>query len=460
MADENKSPLERAVEAVGPAGVLAALASQLPADQVANLAYAWEAWARPNQVPPEINPKTSRPWFVALYKCGRGYGKTRVGAEWVRKSVRHYPMVNLIGATADDARDIMVEGESGILRVCPPGERPTYCKSDRCLDWPNGAKSLIFTADEPDRLRGKQHMKVWADEIMSWRYTESWDQMVLGLRLGDCPQVVATTTPRNTPLIKALIADPDTYLVTGSTYENKKNLAPQFIAKIQEKYEGTRLGRQEIYAEILDDVPGALWQRTRIDELRIRPDHSGYLHLPDMERIVVGVDPSGGANADSDEQGIIVCGRGIDGHGYCLGDYSCSLSPDGWGKRAVRAYLAKNADCLVAEKNFGGDMVEHVIMTAAQAMGARVKVKLVTSSRGKVVRAEPIAALHEQGRQHHVGEFPQLEDQLCSFTNTGIVADKKDRRSPDRADAFVFSMTELFGNGQSTASLWSNADLS
>lgn len=442
----NQSLVERAIARSG----VESIASLAP-EVLDELYYIWEAWARPSQLPPEINPTTGEPWFVALYKCGRGYGKTRVGAEKVRKWVRDFPLVNLIGATADDARDIMIEGESGILRCCPRDERPIYRKSERQLRWPNGALSLIFTADEPDRLRGKQHMKVWGDEIMSWRYVESWDQMVLGLRLGACPQVIATTTPRNTDLIKALMRADDTLLVSGSTYENKKNLAAKFISKIEEQFGGTRLGRQEIYAEVLSDVPGALWQQSKIDELRIRLHEVGGRlipkDLPDMLRVIVGVDPSGGASAESDEQGIVVSGRGIDGHGYCLGDYSCSLSPDGWGKRAVVAYVEHKADLIVGEKNYGGDMVEHVVLTAAKDMGVRVNFKLVHSSRGKVVRAEPISSLHEQGRQHHVGTFAKLEEQLCAFTNSGIVKPVKGKKvSPDRADAFVFGMTELFGD--------------
>lgn len=390
---------------------------------------------------------------MALYKCGRGFGKTRVGAEKVRKWVREYPLVNLIGATADDARDIMIEGESGILRCCPRDERPIYRKSERALRWPNGALSLVFTADEPDRLRGKQHMKVWADEIMAWRYEESWDQMILGLRLGACPQALATTTPRNTTLIKSIMNDPDTLVVGGSTYDNAANLAPTFIRKVEEKYGGTRMGRQEIYAEVLSDVPGALWQQSNIDTLRIRGrivDGKLVFDLPDMERIVIAVDPSGGADADNDEQGIVASGRGVDGHGYCLADYSCSLSPAGWGARVVDAYVEQNADLAVGERNYGGEMVEHVVKTAAKDKGVHVNFKLITSTRGKVVRAEPIAALAEQGKQHHVGAFPKLEDQLCAFTNNGIVAPvsdgkgKKKRLSPDRADAFVFGMAELF----------------
>ncbi len=431
------SLLEQAVRRLGPDAVYA----QLPPEVRARLKYEWEAIARPEQLLPELHPNTLKPWFTALLMAGRGYGKTRVGAEWVRKSVRKYPLVNLIGATADDARDIMIQGESGIEAICPPDEKPKYKKADRLLEWPNGAKSLIFTADEPDRLRGKQHMKVWADEIMSWRYEESWDQMILGLRLGDCPQVVATTTPRNRDLIKKLIKEPDCYVVRGSTFENAHNLAKQFLDKLQAKYKGTRLERQELFAEILDDVPGALWQRDKINAYRVTTH-------PELQRVAVSVDPSGGDGEDSDEQGIIVTARGIDGHGYVLADRSCSLGPDGWGRRAVTAYIEFNADVMVCEPNYGGQMVAHVVKTAARDMSVQINVKLVPSTRGKIVRAEPVAALHEQGREHHVGIFPELEDQLCAFTNNGIEAfstgsGKKKKRSPDRADAMVFGMTEL-----------------
>lgn len=451
----SESLLETAVRKLGPEAV----AQALNAEQREALRYEWEAWARPEQILPTLHPGTGKPWFVALLLAGRGFGKSRAGSEWVRQTARtgRYPLVNLIGATVDDARDIMIEGESGILAVCPPGERPRYLKSDRQLEWPNGAKSLIFTADEPDRLRGKQHMKVWADEVGAWRYDEAWDQMLLGLRLGDCPQVVATTTPRPRKLIRGVLKDADTYIVRGSTYDNAANLAEKFISKMREKYEGTRLGRQELYAELLEDVAGALWNRDLIDELRVDA-------APEMRRIVVAVDPSGGAEENNDEQGIVACGKGIDGHGYVIADRSCSLSPDGWGRRTVELYRELEADCIVAEANYGGDMVEHVIMTAARSMGVRVRFKLTKATRGKAVRAEPIAALHEQKRQHHIGNFPVLEDQLCSMTANGMEQIQGERKkgdsklrkrsmSPDRADAMVWAMSELFLEEESGADL-------
>lgn len=242
------------------------LASLKP-DEAAALEYEWEFWARPSQRPPPGD------WRVWLVMAGRGFGKTRVGAEWVRESVRDYPLVNIIGATADDARDIMIEGESGILAVCPPGERPLYVPSKRRLEWPNGARSLIFTADEPERLRGKQHMRIWGDEIAAWRYPEAWDQAMFGLRLGGDPRAVATTTPKPVRLVRDLMALRTTAITRGSTYENRGNLAPAFLDQIVAKYEGTRLGRQELNAELLDDVPGALWTRTMIDDLRVAMVH-------------------------------------------------------------------------------------------------------------------------------------------------------------------------------------------
>ncbi len=342
---------------------------------------------------------------------------------WIKK----YPHVNLIAATADDARDIMIEGESGILAICPEDERPEYKASKRQLLWPNGARSLIFTADEPERLRGKQHMKLWADELASWRYPESWDQAMFGLRLGDNPQSIVTTTPRPTKIIRNLAKDPTTYVTRGSTYDNRSNLAPAFFAEIIKKYEGTRLGRQELNAEILDDNPNALWKRDRIDELRRSV-------CPDLVRVVVGVDPSVTSLKTSDETGIIVAGLGSDDHAYVTGDLSLIASPDGWARVAVHAYHDNEADRLIAEVNNGGDLVEMVIRT----IDPLVSYKKVHASRGKAKRAEPIAALYEQGRVHHVGCFAKLEDQMCAYDPEDENGD-----SPDRMDALVWALTEL-----------------
>lgn len=320
----------------------------------------------------------------------------------------------------------MIEGESGILAVCPRDERPLYKKSERKLLWPNGSVSLIFTADEPERLRGKQHMKIWADELGSWRYPESWDQAMFGLRLGDSPQAVVTTTPRPTKLIRELAKQEGTVLTRGSTYDNQQNLAPSFFKQIITKYEGTRLGRQELNAELLEDNPNALWTLKQIDEARVKV-------APQLMRIVVGVDPAVTSNEDSDETGIVIAGVSTDGHYYVLDDVSLTAKPAEWARAAVKGYHDRKADRIVAETNNGGDLVETVIRT----VDLNVSYKKVTATRGKLIRAEPVSALYEQGRVHHVGTFSTLEDQMCDFNP--ITSTK----SPDRMDALVWAITEL-----------------
>ncbi len=333
--------------------------------------------------------------------------------------------MNIIGATADDARDIMIEGESGILSVCPPSERPAYVSSKRRLEWQNGAQSLIFTADEPERLRGKQHMKLWADELASWRYPETWDQAMMGLRLGVNPQAIVTTTPRPTKLILDLIADKKNIVTAGSTYENKANLSAGFFDYVIKKYEGTRLGQQELLAQLLTDVVGALWKRDDIEKSRVHK-------TPDLSRVAVGVDPT--ASSDGDEAGIVTAGRKVDDY-YTLSDDSQQGTPQEWATAAVTAYHKFSADILVAEKNNGGEMVEAVI----KQVDPSVNVKLVHASRGKVTRAEPVSALSEQGRDHHVGVFPKMEDELCMW----VQGDP----SPNRLDAKVWAITELMNVG-------------
>lgn len=393
--------------------------------------YDWRFNAREAQFLPD-----HRPWQYWLIMAGRGFGKTRTGAETVREWVKKYPYVNLAGATADDARDIMIEGESGILAICPKDERPVYKASKRRLEWQNGAKSLIFTADEPERFRGKQHMKLWADEVASWRYPDAWDQAMLGLRLGDNPQAVVTTTPRPIKLIKDLVKDKNTIITRGSTYDNRPNLAPSFFNQIITKYEGTRLGRQELNAEILDDNPNALFIRSRIDELRLQV-------APELRRIVVGVDPAVTSNENSDETGIVVVGMakhedGTD-HAYVLNDASLMASPDTWARRVVFNYREFKADRIIGEVNNGGDLIETILKT----IDKYVSYKKVHATRGKVKRAEPIAALYEQGRVHHVGSFAKLEDQMCSYDPQDDSGD-----SPDRMDALVWALTELMTKPQ------------
>lgn len=396
----------------------AVLASLTEAEAKA-LEWDWLFWARPKQLPPAGN------WRVWLVMAGRGFGKTRCGAEWVRESVKHFPLVNIIGATADDARDVMVQGESGILAVCPDNERPVYRKSERTLLWPNGAQSLIFTADEPERLRGKQHMRLWADELAAWRRPESWDQAMLGLRLGSDPRAVITTTPRPTPLIRQLINSPTTCVTRGSTYDNAGNLAPQFLEQIVARYEGTRLGRQELNAELLTDTPGALWQLAMFDERRAAPD---------LARVVVGVDPAATSNKDSDETGIVVAGKGVgvNADWYVLADRSCRDTPSGWAHRVIAAFDEFHADRVVAEVNNGGEMVVSTLRTVRPTL----PITIVHASRGKQTRAEPIAALYEQRRVWHAQPFSVLEDQMTTWA-------PGDPHSPDRMDALVWAMASL-----------------
>lgn len=396
---------------------------ELTEDQAEFLLYDWELYAREEQLLPPGK------WQFWLILAGRGWGKTRTGAETVKSWAQRYKYVNLIGATADDARDIMIQGESGILACCNKWEKPRYKKSERCLEWPNGAKSLIFTADEPERLRGKQHMKLWCDELAAWRYTESWDQAMFGLRLGDNPQAVITTTPRPTKLIKELAKDNRCVVTTGSTYDNKANLASTFLQAIVNKYENTRLGRQELNAEILDDNPNALFNQSRIDELRVNTH-------PELRRIGIGIDPSVSANEHSDETGIIVAAIGVDGHGYVLHDASLVATPAGWAKVVTKCGREYDVDIVIAETNNGGDLVEANLRTEKDF---NFRFKKVHASRGKAIRAEPVAGLYEQGRIHHVGYFPALEDQMCDF-NPQIEQDK----SPDRMDALVWAFWELF----------------
>lgn len=403
-----------------PAAERLGLLAKWPDDELAALEYDWRFWARPDQLAPPGN------WRTWLVMAGRGYGKTRVGAEWTRMSARDYPLVNIIGATADDARDIMIEGESGILAVCPPDERPRYVGSKRRLEWPNGARSLIFTADEPERLRGKQHMRLWCDEVAAWRYPDAWDQAMLGLRLGNDPRAVATTTPRPVRAVRELLAQEASgrvHVTRGSTYANRENLAPAFFDQIITKYEGTRLGRQELGGEYLDDTPGALWNRAMFDNRRAAPD---------LVRVVVAVDPATTSGETSNETGIVVAGLGIDGRGYVLGDRSGRFSPDAWAKRAWAAFDDTRADRVVYESNQGGDMVLSVLRTVRRDG----PVSGVHASRGKRTRAEPVAALYEQGKVTHCVPLDDLEDQLVSWT-------PEDGDSPDRLDALVWALTEL-----------------
>ncbi len=383
----------------------------------------WRSIARDTQLAPEGN------WRVWLLRAGRGFGKTRAGAEWVREQVEQHGArrVALVARTAADARDVIVEGESGILAVCPSWSRPKYEPTKRRLTWPNGAIAVTYSSEEPDQLRGPQHDAAYCDEVATWLRPLAWDNLMLGLRLGQDPRCVVTTTPRPTELLRRIRGSPDTAETVGTTYENLANLAPAFAAQIITRYEGTRLGRQELMAEILEDNPGALWQRAKLDEARLTRVPEGVT----LRRIVVGVDPAATSGEESAETGILVAGLGTDGHGYVLEDCTLRGTPDHWGRAAVTAYYRHRADRIVAEVNQGGEMVEAVIRT----VDSRASYKGVHASRGKMARAEPVAALFEQGKVHLVGLFPELEDQLCSWVPGDV--------SPDRLDALVWALSEL-----------------
>jgi phage terminase large subunit-like protein len=354
--------------------------------------------------------------------AGRGWGKTRTLVEYGKKrATQEVSRGAIVAATAADARDIIVLGESGFLNT---STGIIYEPSKRRLVWPNGSTGTLFSAEEPDRLRGHQFHWGLADELAAWRYPEAWDMLMFGMRLGDNPQVAIATTPRPTRIIRDLMADEHCRVTRGSTYENRANLAPAFFDAILKKYEGTRLGRQEIEAEILDDVPGALWTRAILEANRVRT-------APVLYRIVVAIDPAITAKDDSDETGIIVAGIDEQQQGYVLEDCTLRGSPDAWAQVAVDAYHRWHADSIVAEVNQGGDMVKYTLQTIPGAP----PIKAVHAAKGKHTRAEPVSALYEQGNIHHVGMFAELEDQMCTWV--------PGESSPDRMDALVWAFTEL-----------------
>lgn len=340
--------------------------------------------------------------------------------------------IALVAPTAADCRDVIVEGESGILANASPLNKPNYEPSKRRITWANGAIATTYSAEEPEALRGPQHDFAWCDELCRWKYPQdTWDMLQFGLRLGTHPRQVITTTPKPIKTLKDIMADPMTITTRGNTLDNRDNLARSFMASIVKKYEGTRLGRQELAAEILDDVPGALWSREMMDNAFYKGA------VPELVRVVVAIDPSGSSGDDdkADEIGIVVAGKGVDGRAYVLEDGSCSLSPAGWGKKAVGLFHKHKADHIVAEINYGGAMVEHVLRSIDQT----IPFKKVTASRGKVLRAEPVAALYEQNRVSHVGHFAELEEQMCLLAQDGYLG----VGSPDRLDALVWAISDL-----------------
>lgn len=369
---------------------------------------------------------------------GRGAGKTRAGAEWARGAalglapMAHKPMkrIALVGQTFADVRDVMIEGDSGLLAIHPKLERPTWLSSKRKLEWPNGATALVFSAEDPEALRGPQFAAAWADELGKWAYAqETWDMLQFGLRLGDRPRQVVTTTPRPLPVLRELMAAKSTVITRAATRLNAANLAPNFLDGIVGRYAGTRLGRQELEGELIEDRADALWSRAMLDQTRLSAP-------PSLTRVVVAVDPPATSGKSSDACGIVVAGLDVGGQGIVLKDGTLSRAkPTDWAHRAVAFYHRYQADKVVAEVNQGGEMVTQIL---AQ-VDPTVAVSSVRATRGKWLRAEPVAALYEQGRVRHVGSLPELEDEMCDFGTKGL----SNGQSPDRMDALVWALTEL-----------------
>lgn len=402
----------------------------------ANLAYQWP-------------PQNNRSWTTWLVLGGRGAGKTRTGAEWIRAQVEGAlpetagvaRRVALVSETVDQARDVMVFGESGIIACTPPDRKPTYIATKRQLLWPNGAQAQLFSAVDPESLRGPQFDCAWSDELAKWKKAEeAWDMLQFGLRLGDKPRQIVTTTPRPNKILRQIMQSPTTILTRASTIANKANLAPDFLSKILVRYENSALGRQEIHGEIIEDLSGALWSQRLIEDMRRK-------EAPTLDRIVVAVDPPVTSHATSDACGIIVAGctaGGIVNNRlfYVLADYTVQgVSPTAWAAQVVKAFDEFQADRVIAEVNQGGDMVQTVLRQSAPYL----PVTNVYAARGKVVRAEPVAALYEQRRVYHVGRLDKLEQQMCEM----VYHQGKTKHSPDRVDALVWALTALSGeNGR------------
>jgi phage terminase large subunit-like protein len=423
-------------------GLLPDLLAGLEAQQIEAMLGDWRVWARADQLPPEAS-QTGLAWTVWLVLGGRGAGKTRTGAEWVRGLALGKPpfadkpvtRIALVGETQNDVREVMIEGVSGLLSVHNRDERPRWQPARRRLEWPNGAVAHAFSAEDPESLRGPQFEAAWLDEIGKWRLAEeTFDQLQFGLRLGTRPRQTVTTTPRPTPLLKRLIADPATALTRSKTKDNIYHLAPAFLDAVVKRYAGTRLGRQELEGEMIEERQDALWSRVGIEALRFREE------VPPLVRIVVAIDPPASSHKRSDACGIVAAGIGPDGTVYVLDDASLERAPPAaWASRALALYRRLEADALVVETNQGGEMAEAVL----RQVDAEVPITPVKATRGKALRAEPVAHLYEQGRVRHAGVFPELEDELCDFGPTEKGFGLSTGRSPDRMDALVWAISSL-----------------
>jgi predicted phage terminase large subunit-like protein len=408
--------------------------NELSDDDIRRIYFDWRFWARDDQLP----PGHAIDWRVWLVLGGRGAGKTRAGAEWVRAMAlglwdgmdQRPRRLALIGETHADVRRVMIEGSSGLLAVHPDGERPLYEATNGRLLWPNGSVAHVFSAESPDSLRGPQFEFAWCDEIAKWKEPDAvWDMLQFALRLGQAPRICVTTTPRPLPFLKALIADTATLTARAATMDNAAHLAPGFVEEMERRYRGTVLGRQELMGEIVEDEAGLLWRRDWIEAHRVGA-------APPLQRVVVAVDPPVTATATSDACGIVVAGVAEDGRAYVLEDRSLQgREPHVWARAAVAAYHDHQADHIVAETNQGGDLVVAIL----KQMDEAVPVRKVTATRGKWLRAEPVAALYAEGRVAHAGRFERLEDQMLAFTGDGRV----NGRSPDRLDALVWALTDL-----------------
>lgn len=387
----------------------------------------WLDTARDKQLQPKLEH------YIWLILAGRGWGKTRTGSQDIALYALRNSNVNcaVVAPTHGDLRRVCFGGPSGLINVIPKdcylksNDQKGYSSSVSEIRLFNGSKITGYAAQEPDRLRGPQFHRAWCDEVASWRYPEAFDQLMFGLRLGDNPQCLITTTPKPTKLIRDLVQRDDCYVTTGSTFENEANLADSALRMLKDKYEGTNLGRQELYAEIIDDIDGALWTPQLIDDCRTNDE-------VDLQQIIVAIDPAVTANANSDETGIVVVGRDYKNHFYVLEDLSGRHTPEKWGRIAINTFYEWDADRIVAEVNNGGDLVERLIRN----YDFNVPYRSVRATRGKILRAEPISALYEQRRVHHVGVFSELEQQMCSYTG-------ETNTSPDRLDALVWGLTEL-----------------
>ena len=390
----------------------------------------WYAIARDKQL-----IKDQDDYNIQLFLAGRGFGKTLTLSydATIYCLLNPNSIVGVVAPTYSDLKKIIFQGESGFLNIIDREllANSGYNKTDNQIEFYNGSKIIGFPAIEPDRLRGNNFHRAYCDELASWRYaTETFDNLMMALRLGESPKCIITTTPRPIELIKQLVVRADTKVIKGNTFENADNLAPSTIKMLKERYSGTRLGQQELYGQILEDVEGALFNSANIEQSRIEV-------TPDMQRIVIAVDPAVTANSNSDETGIIVAGRGVDNHFYILEDKSGVFSPDVWIKRAIELYYKFDADRIVCEVNNGGDLIEKLL----RVQDVNVPYSSVRATRGKMLRAEPISALYEQGKVHHVGYFKELEEQMCSYTPDTI-------KSPDRLDALVWGITSLMNSGK------------